>query len=57
MMPNRDTLVAIVLLAICGIFWQQSFLIEEPGYAQMSPAAWPRGVLAVLSLLCLVFLV
>jgi len=54
---NRDALVAIVLLVICGIFWQQSFEIREPNYAQMSPAVWPRAVLAILSLLCLIYLV
>lgn len=56
MRPNRDTVVAIVLLVICGVFWQQSFAIREPDYAQMSPAAWPRAVLAVLTLLCIVYL-
>ena len=28
MRVNRDTIVAIVLLAICAIFWQQSFEIR-----------------------------
>jgi hypothetical protein len=54
---NRDALLAVVLLVICGIFWQQSFEIREPDYAQMSPAVWPRAVLAILSLLCLIYLV
>jgi hypothetical protein len=55
---NRDTIVAIALLVICGVFWQQSFEIREPGYAgQMSPAAWPRAVLGALSFLGLIYLV
>ena len=57
MSVNRDTAVALVLLVACGVFWQQSFLIEEPNYAQMSPAAWPRAVLGVLTLLCGIYLV
>jgi hypothetical protein len=54
---NRDTIVAIILLAICGVLWQQSFEIREPGYAQMSPAVWPRVVLGVLTLLSLAYLI
>jgi len=54
---NRDTIVAIVLLVICGVFWQQSLEIRDPGYpGQLSPAAWPRAVLGALSLLCLIYL-
>jgi hypothetical protein len=55
---NRDTIVAIALLVICGVFWQQSFEIRDPGYpGQLSPAAWPRAVLGALSFLCLIYLV
>jgi len=54
---NRDTLVAIALLVICGVFWHQSFAIREPDYAQMSPAAWPRAILGILTVLCLIYLV
>lgn len=54
---NRDTVVAVALVAIIGVFWQQSFLIEEPDYGQMSPAVWPRVVLGVLSVLALIYLV
>jgi len=57
MRPNRDTLVAIALLAACGLFWHQSFAIREPDYAQMSPAAWPRVVLGVLTALSAIYLV
>jgi hypothetical protein len=56
MRVNRDTVVAVVLIAIIGVFWRQSLLIEEPDYGQMSPAVWPRVVLGVLSLLALVYL-
>jgi hypothetical protein len=54
---NRDTIVAIVLLVACAVFWQQSFQIREPDYGQMSPAAWPRAILVLLTGLCLGYLV
>ncbi len=54
---NRDTVVAIVLLAVCAVFWQQSFQISAPDYGQMSPAAWPRAILVLLTGLCLAYLV
>ena len=55
---NRDTIVAIVLLVICAVFWQQSVEIREPGYRdQMSPALWPRTILGILTALCMVYLV
>lgn len=54
---NRDTIVAIVLLLICGVLAQQSFEIREPDYGQMSPAAWPRLIVGILSFLSLIYLV
>ena len=39
---NRDTLVAIFLLVICGVFLVASFEIREPDYGQLSPAALAR---------------
>jgi hypothetical protein len=57
MQINRDTIVAIILLLICGVLAQQSFEIREPGYGQMSPAVWPRAVVGVLSFLSLIYLV
>jgi hypothetical protein len=57
MQINRDTVVAIILLLICGILAQQSFDIREPGYGQMSPAVWPRAVVGVLTVLSLIYLV
>lgn len=53
---NRDTLVAIVLLVVCGVFLAASFDIREPDYGQLSPATWPRAVIGVLTLLCLIYL-
>ena len=54
---NRDTLAAIVLLVVCGVFIAATFDIREPDYGQLSPAAWPRVILAALTLLSFVYLV
>lgn len=54
---NRDTLAAIFLLVLCGVFIAATFEIREPDYGQLSPAAWPRVILAALTLLCLLYLV
>jgi len=54
---NRDIVVAIFLLAVCGILWVASFDIRVPDYGQLSPATWPRVILAVLTLLAFIFLV
>lgn len=54
---NRDTIVAICLLVLCGVLLQQSLAIREPGFGQMSPAAWPRAVVGVLAFLSLIYLV
>ena len=54
---NRDTIVAIVLLLICGGLAWASLDIREPDYGQLSPATWPRMVIGLLTVLCLIFLV
>lgn len=53
---NRDAIVAIVLLLFSGVFFWASFDIRQPDYGTMSPAAWPRVIIAVLALLSLVYL-
>lgn len=53
---NRDTLVAIFLLLICGVFLVASYEIREPDYGQLSPAAWPRTIIVALTGLCLIYL-
>ncbi len=53
---NRDTVIAIVLLIACGILLTASFEIREPDYGVLSPAAWPRVIVAVLTFLSLIYL-
>ena len=54
---NRDTVIAIVLLMACGILLAASFEIREPDYGVLSPATWPRVIIAVLTFLSLIYLV
>jgi putative tricarboxylic transport membrane protein len=54
---NRDAIVAIVLLTGCGILFWASFSIRTPDYGQLSPSTWPRVILAVLSLLGVIYLI
>ena len=54
---NRDGVIAIVLLMACGVLFWSTFSIRTPDYGQLSPATWPRAVLAVLSLLSAIYLV
>lgn len=54
---NRDSLVAIVLVLISGGLMAASFDISEPNYGQLSPAAWPRAVIAGLGLLSVIYLI
>ena len=53
---NRDAVIAIVLLAACGILFWSTFSIRTPDYGQLPPSAWPRVILAVLSLLSAIYL-
>lgn len=54
---NRDSYVAIFLLLACAILFWASFDIRQPDYGTLMPSTWPRIILAVLSLLSLIYLV
>ncbi len=54
---NRDTIAAIALLVITGVFLVASFDIRQPDYGQLSPAVWPRIILVILAILSFVFLI
>ena len=53
---NRDTIVALILLIIGGIFLVSSFSIRDPGYGQMGAQVWPQINLTLLILITLVYL-
>jgi len=54
---NRDAIIAIFLLAFCGVFFLASFEIRQPDYGVLMPSTWPRVILGVLSLLSLLYLI
>lgn len=54
---NRDTLAAIALLVVTGVFFIATFDIRTPDYGQLNPAVWPRAVLGILAFLLLIYLV
>ena len=54
---NRDTVIAIILMVFCGIFFWASFSIREPDYGVLPPSAWPRVVLVALSVLTVLYFV
>ncbi len=52
---NRDTIIALILLLGCGVFFYDTVGIKS--FAdQMSPALWPRLILTVLTVLVLIYL-
>ena len=53
---NRDTVIAIVLLMACAVLLAASLNIREPDYGVLSPAIWPRVLIAILTMLTLVYL-
>ena len=54
---NRDVFVAVVLLLFCGVMFWASFDIRHPDYGMLPPSAWPRVILAAMSLLSFIYLV
>ncbi len=54
---NRDVYLAVFLLFFCGFMFWASFDIRVPDYGVLAPSTWPQIILAVLSLLSLIYLV
>lgn len=52
---NRDTIIALILLFLCGVFFYDTSDISSFP-EQMSPALWPRMILSVLTVLVLIYL-
>lgn len=53
---NRDTVVAVILLVVCGVLFWQTFHIQDPGYISLKPYVWPRGVIVLMTVFCLIYL-
>lgn len=48
MSVSRDTIVAILLLAFCGVLWHASYDIEITSYGTMASTVWPRIIIVAL---------
>jgi hypothetical protein len=48
---NRDAVIAIVLLLICGVLFWATFDIREPEYGQLKPSTWPRVLYLIQSIM------
>ena len=53
---NRDAIIAILLLFLCGVLFWQTFYIREVPFSQVGSEVWPRVVLIMLTLLSAVYL-
>ncbi len=53
---NKDAVVAIFLLVLCGVFYAASFDIRVPTYGVLLPSTWPRVIIAALGVLSLIYL-
>ena len=53
---NRDVVVALLLLLLCGTFFLESLNIQLTDYGQMNSTVWPRIVLGALTLASLIYL-
>jgi len=53
---NRDAVIAILLLLLCGVLFWQTFYIREVPFSQVGSEVWPRVVLILLTLLSAAYL-
>jgi hypothetical protein len=53
---NRDAVIAIFLLAFCGVLFWVSFDIRQPDYGVLMPSTWPRVIIGVLAFLSVLYL-
>jgi len=54
---SRDTVVSIILLMFCGFLIWAGFLIRDPQFGELPPAAWPKAVTYVLTVFCVIFFI
>lgn len=53
---NRDTVIAVLLLILCGVLFWQTFNIREVPFSQVGSEVWPRIVLLLLAILSVIYL-
>lgn len=54
---NRDALIAVFFLLLCGTMFIATLSLPEAMFNQMSPALWPRIILAPLTFLSALLLI
>ena len=54
---NQDTITALCLLLVCGVFLADTFQMDPSMFGQMPATLWPRMILAPLAALSLMLLV
>lgn len=54
---NNDTIIAIILLLMCGLFFWQTTLIPKFGYSSMGSDKWPYLIISLLTVTSLAYLV
>ncbi len=54
---NRDAIIAIFLLAFCGVLFWASFDIRQPDYGVLLPSTWPRVIIGVIAFLSVLYLI
>jgi putative tricarboxylic transport membrane protein len=55
--PNSDTLIALLLLVVCGELLRQTFFFRVPPFATMGSEVWPRLVVGALAVLSVIYLI
>jgi putative tricarboxylic transport membrane protein len=55
--PNSDTLIALLLLVVCGELLRQTFFFRIPPFATMGSDVWPRLVIGALAALSVIYLI
>ena len=54
---NKDSVIALILLAITAVFFWETYNIPDLGYASIGSEVWPRVILVPLFILCAVYFV
>jgi len=54
---NKDTVIALILIAVTGIFIRETFNIPKFNYASIGSEVWPRIILVPLLVLCVIYLI
>ncbi len=54
---GADAIIALLLLVLCAELYRETFHFRVPSFATMSVGTWPRFVLIVLAVLCVIMLV